>query len=222
MTTTHHPDDATLMRYASGALDEAFSVVVATHLEVCETCRSGVKAAESCGGHFLETSEPSQLDQNALNRLKASLEATELKFDQLATTPMKRAQVIHAVSKTLQRYLGHSIEEVPWSSVAPGVRKFDIKLKSQSNAHLYMLHIGPGRTMPDHGHDGQEMTLVLRGSFSDVHGKFQRGDVADLDEHDEHQPVVEQGEPCICLIAAEGYSKPKGLVARLLQPFIKI
>ena len=32
MTPHHHLDDATVMRYASGTLDEAFTVVVASHL----------------------------------------------------------------------------------------------------------------------------------------------------------------------------------------------
>jgi putative transcriptional regulator len=46
--------------------------------------------------------------------------------------------------------------------------------------------------------------------------------VADLDEHIEHQPVIEDGEDCICLIATEAPARFKGLVPRLLQPIVGI
>ena len=35
MTIIHHPNEETLLDYASGALGEAWSVAVATHLAVC-------------------------------------------------------------------------------------------------------------------------------------------------------------------------------------------
>ena len=40
---------------------------------------------------------------------------------------------------------------------------------------------------------GQEMTLILRGAYRDQIGRFAPGDVADLDEGIEHQPVIEGG-----------------------------
>ena len=73
--------------------------------------------------------------------------------------------------------------------------------------------------MPEHGHGGAELTLVLRGAFHDETGRYARGDVADLDETVEHQPVVtDAGGDCICLIASEKPERFHGLVARLLQP----
>jgi putative transcriptional regulator len=85
-----------------------------------------------------------------------------------------------------------------------------------------MLKVRPGHKLPDHGHDGQEMTLILRGAYRDEIGRFAPGDVADLDEHIEHQPVIEDGEDCICLIATEAPARFKGLVPRLLQPIVGI
>ena len=55
---------------------------------------------------------------------------------------------------------------------------------------LRLLKVAPGHGIPEHGHGGAELTLVLRGSFHDETGRYARGDVADLDETVEHQPVV--------------------------------
>ena len=76
-----------------------------------------------------------------------------------------------------------------------------------------------GRAMPDHGHGGEELTLVLKGSYSDKFGKFSRGDLADLAEDVEHQPIVDSDETCICLISFDVPAKFKSIWARLAQPF---
>ena len=49
MKPTHHLDYSTLLAYAAGTLDEAFSVVAASHLAVCPTCRNAVREAEAMG-----------------------------------------------------------------------------------------------------------------------------------------------------------------------------
>ena len=93
---------------------------------------------------------------------------------------------------------------------------------ADTNASLFLLKIGPGRKIPEHGHGGTEMTLILSGSYSDAMGRFAKGDIADLDEHVEHQPVVDSEEPCICLVATEEPTRFKGIVSRLMQPLVGI
>jgi putative transcriptional regulator len=83
---------------------------------------------------------------------------------------------------------------------------------------LGLLKVAPGRVVPEHGHAGAELTLVLRGSFHDATGRYLPGDVADLDETVEHKPIADPGRECICLVASERPSRFRGLLARLLQP----
>ena len=73
-------------------------------------------------------------------------------------------------------------------------------------------------SMPEHGHNGTEMTLVLSGAYRDKLGRFGPGDIADLDEKQEHRPVVEPREPCVCLVATEGQTRLKSMIGRALQP----
>jgi len=226
MNVVHHLDDATLMRFAAGGLDEAFAVAVAAHIELCATCRSALHTAEACGGHLLELTDASELSGDAFDRLRTHIETGEIgaeparSFENRAKhTPSTQEM---SVPKPLQRYVGPSLDDVVWSKIAPGVLKRDITLNSETSNKLYMLQITAGSEMPEHGHGGAELTLVLSGAYRDDHGRFARGDIADLDEHDEHQPKVDGDRPCICLIAAEGHTKPKGLLARLVRPFIGI
>jgi len=61
MTVRHHIGDDLLLNYASGALDEASSLLVATHLALCPTCRGRAERAEMIGGELLESLPPAEL-----------------------------------------------------------------------------------------------------------------------------------------------------------------
>ena len=215
MTIAHHLDDATLMRYASGNLDEAFLVVVATHLAMCEQCRKAVRYAEELGGEMLFACEPADMNPAALNTLLNRIDADE--------PALARQEAVRGdLPAPLARKVGQSLENIAWRRVAPGVKRHVIEMDNSTSSSLYMLWIAPGVAVPEHGHGGSEMTLILSGAYRDDLGRFGPGDVADLDEHVEHQPRVEDGAPCICLIATETRARFSGLIGRLMQPFVGI
>jgi putative transcriptional regulator len=85
---------------------------------------------------------------------------------------------------------------------------------------LRLLKIAPGVRIPRHTHGDEELTLILRGSYTDEVGDFRRGDLADLDEDVLHAPLATGDEPCICLIATSAPLRFKTIVGRIVQPFI--
>jgi putative transcriptional regulator len=216
MTVSHHLDDATLLRYASGDLDEAFSVVVASHIAMCGQCRKAARLAEEIGGHLLEGGDEAELSIGAVDRIMERLDSAGETIEGITKSESGDVPV------PLRRFVGPSLDAVEWKFVAPGVRKHAISMPSHPGSSLYMLHIAPGKAVPEHGHGGEEMTLILSGAYRDELGRFAPGDVADLDEHVEHQPQVEPGAPCICLVATEAPTRFKSFFSRLLQPLVGI
>jgi putative transcriptional regulator len=123
----------------------------------------------------------------------------------------------------LQRLLGgQDFAQFRWRKKAPGVAVYELPLSKNAKGSLKLVSIAPGMTMLEHGHGGEELTLVLKGAFKDKVGRFSRGDIADLDEDTEHCPIIEEGETCICLYATEAPSHFKTWIGRLLQPFLGI
>jgi len=51
----HHPSDAILMAYSAGTLPEAFNLMVAAHISLCDECRARVESFDAIGGAVLET-----------------------------------------------------------------------------------------------------------------------------------------------------------------------
>ena len=50
----HHLGDDILMAYSAGTLPEAFSLMVATHISLCDTCRAQLETFDAVGGAMLE------------------------------------------------------------------------------------------------------------------------------------------------------------------------
>ena len=91
-----------------------------------------------------------------------------------------------------------------------------------SRAKARLLYIPAGSKVPDHGHRGLELTLVLAGSFYDEGAWFRRGDVEEADATVEHQPVAGPEEACICLAVTDAPLRFRSLIPRLAQPFLGI
>ena len=84
-----------------------------------------------------------------------------------------------------------------------------------------LLRIQPGAAVPQHSHEGTELTLVLTGSFSDATGTFARGDLAITDSSVDHRPIAGEGEPCLCLTVVDAPLRLTGRLGRFLNPFVR-
>jgi putative transcriptional regulator len=107
-----------------------------------------------------------------------------------------------------------------WRMLGGGIRQQI--LSADRDGSLRLLYIPPGKAVPEHGHGGLELTLVLQGSFADGEGAFQRGDVETAHDDIDHQPVAGLGAPCICLAATDAPLRFHAMLPRLLQPIFRI
>jgi putative transcriptional regulator len=205
----HHPSEETLLAYASGNLDEAHRVVVATHLTGCATCRAVVLLAERVGGDILESLATEDLRPGALEACLQHLDAPRP-----APSP---PTVPPGLPATLAGYrLGRLRRPVKGLGIAT------ILPPSPGRAGLHLLHVAPGMNLPPHGHGGLELTAVLQGAFEDDDGIYRPGDVAETGVADHHTPVALAGETCICLFSIDGRLRFDHWLARLVQPLFGI
>ncbi len=218
MTMIHHADDATLMAYAAGAVTEGFSLVIAAHLEQCPRCRGRVGDAESLGGQLISALPKEEMSGGGLEEVWARIAADI----QPEAPDSDRRAGSSGESGVLAPYLPDGLEGIHWRTLAPGIRQHQLKGVESGRGTVRLLSIAPGTTIPHHTHGGSELTLVLQGSFTDEIGRFQPGDLADLDSSVHHQPVADTDKPCICLIATDQRLRFSDALSRILQPLIGI
>jgi putative transcriptional regulator len=219
VTTTRHLDEATVMAFAAGTLGEAHAIVASAHLSVCPSCRSVMREMDAIGGIALATQSEEAVTSSCRAATMASLDG--VRFEKPAAPKAVKAKP--DMPEALARLLDNKpLDQLAWKKKAPGVAVFDVPMPTNASGKLKLVSLAPGMTMPEHGHGGEELTYVMRGSYSDHTGRYAAGDVADLDEDTEHTPVVDSDETCICLIAIEAPAKYKSIWARLAQPFVGI
>ncbi|EED40512.1 transcriptional activator ChrR [Stenotrophomonas sp. SKA14] len=224
MNPHHHLHESTLMSYAAGALPAPLSIVAGAHLEHCSQCRQRLREAEAIGAMLLEQTQPAANDARREQLREAMLMqlATETETDlPSAARPLLQerpgANPDH-LPASLHPYFGSTLSGLRWRWMAPGVHC----IRAEQMPSLIMLKIAPGKCLPMHSHGRSELTQILRGSYNDALGLFAPGDVADLDEEVEHQPVTAPGVPCICVSALDAPLVFSGWLARKIQRFVKL
>lgn len=210
----HHLTDALMMAYSAGTLPEAFNLVVATHISLCDECRARMYEFDTVGGEVVTREAPAELSEDSLAATLALIANDQIVDD----TPVQKSEGLFPAP--LQDYVGGDLGSVKWRAVGGGVRQ--AILKTDKSASVRLLHIPAGTAVPDHGHHGTELTLVLQGAFKDETDRFGAGDIEVATEEMHHQPVAEMGEDCICLAATDAPLRFNSFIPRMAQPFLRI
>lgn len=225
----YHPADELLMQFAAGQLTNALGIQTACHLESCKTCRHKVHLYEQLGGDLIDISTPVAMASNAQETLLNKLHQYQ------ALNPQERQQSISPISqlaseqlsqsderipRPLRRFVPDYYEHLPWSGLTKSIQSYDLPFSDeQYTARFYK--IAAGKELPQHTHRGNEFTLVLSGSFSDLAGDYHPGDFVLADTSTHHQPRAHDKEDCICFAVMDAPLKMTGFFGRLLNPFIK-
>ncbi|WP_299609070.1 ChrR family anti-sigma-E factor [uncultured Tateyamaria sp.] len=213
---THHLTDDILMGYAAGTLPEAFNLMVATHVSLCDACRAQVESYDAVGGAVLD-----QTPGNDVSLTPGSFAATMALIAGGAPDEIRKPRSRDVVlPKPLQDYVGGGLDSVKWRSIGMGVKQAILPTSKDASARL--LYIPAGAAMPDHGHHGTEMTMVLQGAFQDEDDYFARGDVEVADSDLHHTPVADIHEDCICLAVTDAPLRFQGLLPKIAQRFARI
>ena len=216
MTTSHHVSDDLLVSYEAGTLAEGWSLAVATHLALCPECRQRARDAAAIGGALLDEIEPEPVSEGALDRLLERIEAGPA-----ATQAAPAATGSAVLPEPLRSYVGGDADTLRWKPLGTGAHQILIKT-ADSETSVRMLRIAAGKPVPEHGHRGTELTVVICGTLIDGEEVFARGDIEIADEGIEHQPFAGPGEDCICLAVTDAPLRFKNLLVRLAQPFLRI
>lgn len=208
---THHIRDDLIHAWVAGQLPPVFGVLVAAHVSLCDQCRVTADAAQAVGGALLDNLPAADLSHDALARAFAALDAPRAPVPPpIAASSIFPAPVMQALGGRPPK----------WRMLGGGIRQQI--LMADRTGSLRLLYIPAGRAVPEHGHGGMELTLVLQGSFHDSAGSFGVGDVESADGAIDHQPIAGMGEACICLAATDAPLRFHAMIPRLLQPIFRI
>lgn len=213
MSIRHHPPEHLLAGFACGSLEEADRLAMAVHASQCPTCRRFVKGIEQMGGVAVERAAPISMRANALSQVLAQIDARP------------SAPGVSPAPAAFDRDLPDALRHCHFGKMrrlAPGVKIQPIILPKADKSRAFLLWSAAGVKMLDHTHSGTELTCVLKGNFTHEGGYFGPGDFDYGDDDVDHQPIVGNDAPCLCLVAMSGSLRGNGWLGRIVSPLIRL
>ncbi|MEZ8284394.1 ChrR family anti-sigma-E factor [Vibrio splendidus] len=223
----HHPNAAILKDFVDGNLADSVSLIVSSHVELCEHCQQQVSmlTAQAADSIFENDTSGLQLSESEMDAFLA--DNGEFDFDAIDKITADLSQAVEVVIEPQQETVSDTTFTVP-RALNSVVRKDWMNLGKISRArldfddeshHTSLLHIDKDGQVPCHTHKGFEITLLLEGSFEDEMGIYNKGDFIWLDGKHTHQPVTKEG--CVCLtVSSDALYFTKG-VSQLFNPLGK-
>ena len=78
MSIQHHLTDEILIAYAAGNLPEAFNLIVAAHISLCDACRAQSESFDAVGGSLMEESETEVVSADSFEATLRLIEAGDM------------------------------------------------------------------------------------------------------------------------------------------------
>lgn len=205
--TSVHPPPGLLAAYASGQATDGAALAVSSHMTFCPECRAKVEELEAFETALMATvvSEPIAADagDSLFNRLDDPAESGA-------------SQDYGPLPAPLARIIEHGFDDIPWRFLLPGVHEYEI---SDGEERISLIRAKAGASLPQHTHEGEEITVVLKGELVDHQGCFRAGDLNCAGPEVDHRPKAGDEESCICLTVITGKLNFTGPFGRVLNLF---
>ncbi|MEX0739946.1 MAG: ChrR family anti-sigma-E factor [Pseudohongiella sp.] len=222
-----HPDAKFLTDFAAGNLPLSEAICVAAHLEFCSKCRSHAQQLSDLGGQLMVRLEPDvAADDGGFDKLMARIETGDAGADNTAVAPAaaEAARISPAntsgLPRVVQKLAADGLHGLKWAQFGKSLRIAPVNIGEKSR-ETAIYDIKAGGRMPEHEHRGEEITVLLKGSFSDAEGKYVKGDFVVRHVGERHQPTATLDTDCICLVSLEKPVKPSSIWYRLLEPLVQ-
>ena len=230
MDLNHCPSSATLADFSFGNGFSLSDVVLRAHISACKQCREKIREIETIGSDLLMSEIhshiglpmddiDSQIDK-IVDGYDTASHSLDAKSNSLSKSKADDFELDDSLDCLFPSYLDCSFDALPWKSAGRDIQL--CKLREDGNSRLWMVKGKPGAKLPKHSHRGQELTLVLKGSYACSSNIYQPGDLHECDDENTHQPIIVGDKDCISLVATEGDLKFDNLLLRLVQPMIGI
>ena len=166
MNFVNQTSEELLLRFAAGRLRPAPALVVASHLAMSPSSQRFVAGLESVGGTLLDEEPMAKLSPDLFERTLAEIDEP-LRPESLP--PVRNHETLDMGIRIPAPLARRSIGR--WKWLGPGMRFARIEMPEDPEHNLILLRVPAGRALPEHSHSGEEVTLVLKGSFHDESGR---------------------------------------------------
>lgn len=219
----HHPKFQLIQGFVNGELPASLSAGIAIHADLCSECRQQISLLTEQLSYA--SFEQVSVDKYSVSDSGKQDNVTPLYFEQ-AIAAITKSNDIDIIEPKIEKNIifKNHVYSLPFvlHNMALGktvnigkLARARIQL-DENEIHSSLLHIEPGGSVPEHTHNGFELTVLIAGQFSDQEGEYVPGDFMMLDKKHPHHPVSEKG--CLCFTVANDSLHFTQGISKILNP----
>lgn len=217
----HHPKFELIQSFVNGDLPASLSAGIAIHADMCSECNQQI--AQLTEQLSYASFEEVHLDNFIMD--KPDIKFDDADFEQ-AIAAITESSDIDVIRPQIEKNITFKDKVYSLPSVLNNMAlgktanigklaRARIQL-DENEIHSSLLHIEPGGSVPEHTHNGFELTVLIEGKFTDEEGEYVPGDFIMLDKNNQHHPVSEKG--CLCFTVANDSLHFTQGINKLLNP----
>ncbi|MDX2368904.1 MAG: ChrR family anti-sigma-E factor [Colwellia sp.] len=219
----HHPKFELLQSFVNGELPASLSAGIAIHADMCPVCQE--KISQLTEQLSYASFEEVTLDRFIVEEADTLQNADDVSFEQ-AIAAITESSDIDIIEPKIEKNITFKDQVYSLPSLLNNMvlgktanigklARARIQL-DENEIHSSLLHIEPGGSVPEHTHNGFELTVLIAGTFSDEAGEYEAGDFIMLDKQHQHHPISEKG--CLCFTVANDSLHFTQGINKLLNP----
>ena len=149
-----------------GNTTEAESLIISCHIAYCTEYKEELKKYETIGGYYLTNHKELSVSKDLWKNILVKVDGLDQEQPQAnytshsITSDLSDSDI--KIPSTLSEYLGPDFDTKNWKSSINNIKYKDIKFQDR-NISGKLLEIPANKSMPKHGHEALEATLVLHG-----------------------------------------------------------
>ncbi len=209
----HHPDVNLLVDYVSGNLSPAKAACIAAHNSYCGICRKTTFQLETLGAELFKGLEAEEVPNSTFDSVLARLEKS----------PVSQSEQVESKDESfplvLRKLMSKDFADLEWRKVTSALSVSQLHTGDLKH-ECALYQIAAGGKIPEHDHEGAEMTVVISGGFSDRQGVYHKGDFICRERNQIHAPTALESEDCICLAVSEAPLRFTDWRYRWMNPFL--
>ena len=188
-----------LVEYASGTLDEAHALVVATHISLSRNGREQVTRYEHLGGALLSgCCKPEPMKQDAFAHLMERVEEEEKCARAHHEKAQKDCADKNAMPGCLESYVQKCGKHV-WKAKGEGIEILAMPTRCNHSC-ARLMRLAPKTNLELRARFFRQTVLVLEGTLTDGKRLFGRGDLAVLDSGAHVIFAADPDDGSLCLL----------------------
>ncbi len=208
------------MEYASGCLDEAQALIIATHLSLSPPARKIVADYESMGGALLKNCcAPVAMKSDALKCVMDKIEKLEPshKSGVGCTEKLKKK----CGDKDMPTCLAGHMEKESWKEEKTGLHSIHVKTTCCGYT-ARLVKMAPDFSMDVQVHPNKHtLAVILEGTVSGGNTVFKRGDLAILEKGNIYPLRAGAQNGVVCFVVKPAQSRFRQWAGEILSKFCK-